>query len=194
MPHIETQTFKDDLQQHFPMTQLSTEFNETTIVVAKQDYLPLLTWLKTDDYLQFEQLIDLCAVDYQEYPQHSNQRFAVVLHLLSVRHNQRIRVKAHLSLEDLNIDSVSALWTSANWYEREAFDLMGIIFNNHNDLRRILTDYDFIGHPLRKDFPTSGFVEMKYDEAQARVVYQPITIEPREITPRIIREENYAKS
>ena len=143
---------------------------------------------------QFEQLIDLCGVDYSYYKGDGRDgpRFSVVLHLLSVSLNQRLRVRVAAPDDDLPVlPSVTAIWSSANWFEREAFDLFGIVFEGHDDLRRILTDYGFIGHPFRKDFPLSGHVEMRYDAENRRVVYQPVTIEPREITPRIIREDNY---
>jgi NADH-quinone oxidoreductase subunit C len=143
---------------------------------------------------RFEQLIDLCGVDYSSYRDQvwEGDRFCVVTHLLSISLNQRVRLKVFAPNEDLPIvDSLIGLWASANWFEREAFDLYGIVFEGHPDLRRILTDYGFIGHPFRKDFPLSGHVEMRYDEEQKRVVYQPVTIEPREITPHIIREDNY---
>jgi NADH-quinone oxidoreductase subunit C len=143
---------------------------------------------------RFEQLIDLCGMDYQTYGdgRWEGPRFAAVVHLLSVGLNQRVRVRVFCPDDDFPvIDSVTSLWASANWYEREAFDLYGIVFEGHNDLRRILTDYGFIGHPFRKDFPLSGHVEMRYDAERQRVVYEPVTIEPREITPRVIREDNY---
>jgi NADH-quinone oxidoreductase subunit C len=144
---------------------------------------------------QFEQLIDLCGVDYSEYGGgscRSGPRYCVVSHLLSVSLNQRLTLKVFAPDDDVPVvASVAGIWNSANWFEREAFDLFGIVFEGHNDLRRILTDYGFIGHPFRKDFPTSGHVEMRYDAEQKRVIYQPVTIEPREITPRIIREDNY---
>jgi NADH-quinone oxidoreductase subunit C len=144
--------------------------------------------------LRFEQLLDLCGVDYESYGDGAwgGARFAVVSHLLSITHNWRIRVRTFAPDDDLPVvPSVSELWNSANWYEREAFDLFGILFEGHDDLRRILTDYGFIGHPFRKDFPVSGYVEMRYDPEQKRVIYQPVTIEPRENVPRVIREENY---
>jgi NADH-quinone oxidoreductase subunit C len=142
----------------------------------------------------FEQLIDLCGVDYSEYKDggYEGARFCVVVHLLSVSLNQRIRLKVFASDDAFpSLPSVNDLWNSANWFEREAFDLFGIVFEGHNDLRRILTDYGFIGHPFRKDFPTTGHVEMRYDAESKRVIYQPVTIEPREVTPRIVRENNY---
>jgi len=143
---------------------------------------------------RFEELIDLCGVDYSVYGDGvwEGPRFAVVSHLLSISHNWRVRVRVFAPDDDLPlVASLTSIWSGANWYEREAFDFYGILFEGHDDLRRILTDYGFIGHPFRKDFPVSGYVEMRYDAEQRRVVYQPVTIEPREITPRIIREENY---
>ena len=167
---------------------------EITVTVAAADYSSVATSLRDDDTLFFEQLVDLCGVDYSSYKDEPRDgpRFAVVSHLLSVRHNWRVRLKVFCPDDDLpSVDSVTPVWNSANWFEREAFDLYGILFEGHVDLRRILTDYGFIGHPFRKDFPVSGHVEMRYDPEQRRVVYQPVTIEPREITPRIIREDNY---
>ena len=143
---------------------------------------------------QFEQLLDLCGVDYSDYKagEYEGPRFAVVMHLLSVSLNQRLRLKVFAANDDMPVvPSVTDIWNSANWFEREAFDLFGVMFEGHNDLRRILTDYGFIGHPFRKDFPITGHVEMRFDEEHKRVVYQPVTIEAREITPRIIREDNY---
>ena len=150
--------------------------------------------LRDDPSLKFEQLIDLCGVDYSSYRDQAwdGMRFCVVSHLLSVSHNWRVRLKVFCVDDDMpTVDSLNDVWSAANWFEREAFDLYGIIFEGHLDLRRILTDYGFIGHPFRKDFPTTGHVEMRYDAEQKRVIYQPVTIEPREITPRIIREDNY---
>jgi NADH-quinone oxidoreductase subunit C len=170
------------------------ELQELTIEVSARDYLAVCLSLRDHASLQFEQLIDLCGVDYSDYKEGAwdGSRYAVVLHLLSVEKNWRLRVRAFCTDEDYPmIASVNDIWSSANWFEREAFDLYGIIFEGHIDLRRILTDYGFIGHPFRKDFPTSGHVEMRYDAEQKRVIYQPVTIEPREITPRIIREEGY---
>ena len=167
---------------------------EVTVVVAASDYLEVAARLRDAPDCRFEQLMDLCGVDYSEYKGVGieGSRFCVVLHLLSVSLNQRVRIKVFAPDEDFPVvDSVSELWSSANWFEREAFDLFGIVFDGHNDLRRILTDYGFIGHPFRKDFPLSGYVEMRYDAESRRVVYQPVSIEPREITPRIIREDNY---
>lgn len=167
---------------------------ELTLVVKASDYLEVAKQLRDDRSFGFEQLIDLCGVDYQTYGDgaYDDPRFAAVLHLLSVANNWRLRVRVFASDDDLPIvPSVVDIWNSANWYEREAFDLYGIVFEGHPDLRRILTDYGFIGHPFRKDFPVSGYVEMRYDPQEKRVVYQPVTIEPREITPRVIREDRY---
>jgi NADH-quinone oxidoreductase subunit C len=173
---------------------LSIALGEVTLTVAIGDYLDVARTLRDAPGCRFEQLIDLCGVDYSDYRDEpwEGERFCVVSHLLSISLNQRVRLKVFVPNEDLPIvPSVTGLWNSANWFEREAFDLYGIVFEGHADLRRILTDYGFIGHPFRKDFPLSGHVEMRYDEEQRRVVYQPVTIEPREITPRIIREDNY---
>jgi len=173
---------------------LDVERDELTLVVAASDYLAAMQTLRDAPEARFEQLVDLCGMDYQSYGdgRWEGPRFAAVVHLLSVSLNQRVRVRVFCPEDDFPvIDSVSALWASANWYEREAFDLYGIVFEGHNDLRRILTDYGFIGHPFRKDFPLSGHVEMRYDAERARVVYEPVTIEPREVTPRVIREDNY---
>jgi NADH-quinone oxidoreductase subunit C len=167
---------------------------ELTVVVDAADYLQAAKILRDDPNCQFEQLMDLCGVDYSTYkdePQ-SGLRFCVVSHLLSISLNQRVRLKVFAPDDSFPVvQSLCDVWNSANWFEREAFDLFGIVFEGHTDLRRILTDYGFIGHPFRKDFPISGHVEMRYDAEQKRVVYQPVTIEPREITPRVIREENY---
>jgi NADH-quinone oxidoreductase subunit C len=168
--------------------------DELTLVVAAPDYLSVMQTLRDAPGARFEQMIDLCGIDYQEYGdgRWEGARFAAVVHLLSVSLNQRLRVRVFCPEDDFPVlPSITALWSSANWYEREAFDLYGIVFEGHNDLRRILTDYGFIGHPFRKDFPLSGHVEMRYDAERARVIYEPVTIEPREITPRIIREDNY---
>jgi NADH-quinone oxidoreductase subunit C len=168
--------------------------DELTMVVAAPDYLSVMQTLRDAPGARFEQMIDLCGIDYQEYGdgRWEGARFAAVVHLLSVSLNQRLRVRVFCPEDDFPVlPSITALWSSANWYEREAFDLYGIVFEGHNDLRRILTDYGFIGHPFRKDFPLSGHVEMRYDAERARVIYEPVTIEPREITPRIIREDNY---
>jgi NADH-quinone oxidoreductase subunit C len=168
--------------------------NEVTLVVAAEDYFTAALMLRDDPALAFEQLIDLCGVDYQEYGDGSwtGLRFAVVSHLLSLQHNQRLRVRVFAPDDSYPVvASLVPVWSSANWFEREAFDLFGILFDGHEDLRRILTDYGFIGHPFRKDFPISGTVEMRYDPELKRVVYQPVTIEPREVIPRIVREESY---
>jgi NADH-quinone oxidoreductase subunit C len=173
---------------------IELRLGEVTLTVAAGDYLEVAKTLRDAPGCKFEQLIDLCGVDYSDYRegQWEGRRFCVVSHLLSVSLNQRVRLKVFAPDDDLPVvDSVTGLWTSANWFEREAFDLYGIVFEGHADLRRILTDYGFIGHPFRKDFPVSGHVEMRYDAERQRVIYQPVTIEPREITPRIIREENY---
>jgi len=167
---------------------------ETTLVVGAADYAAVAQILRDDAGLGFAQLSDLCGVDYSAYGEGAWQgaRFAVVSHLLSFRHNWRIRLRVFAEDEGFPVvDTVTGIWPSANWYEREAFDLYGIMFAGHTDLRRILTDYGFIGHPFRKDFPLSGHVEMRYDPQQKRVVYQPVSIEPREITPRVIREDQY---
>ena len=174
--------------------RISLRLGEVEAVVSADDYLAAATLLRDDATCKFEQLIDLCGVDYSDYREGGweGQRYCVVTHLLSVSLNQRLRLKVFAPDDDLPVvDSLNDVWSAANWFEREAFDLYGIVFEGHNDLRRILTDYGFIGHPFRKDFPTSGHVEMRYDAEQKRVIYQPVTIEPREITPRIIREDNY---
>lgn len=167
---------------------------EVTVTVAAADYLAVAQILRDAPACCFEQMIDLCGVDYSDYKGvgRDGSRYCVVLHLLSVSLNQRVRLKVFALDDDFPVlASVNDIWNAANWFEREAFDLFGIVFEGHNDLRRILTDYGFIGHPFRKDFPLNGHVEMRYDAESKRVVYQPVTIEPREITPRIIREDNY---
>ncbi|GAB3544696.1 NADH-quinone oxidoreductase subunit C [Noviherbaspirillum agri] len=173
---------------------VAVALGEVTVVVGASDYLAVMRDLRDHPDLRFEELIDLCGVDYSTYGDGvwDGARFAVVSHLLSVTHNSRLRVRVFAPDDELPVvPSVVDVWPSANWYEREAFDFFGILFDGHNDLRRILTDYGFIGHPFRKDFPVSGYVEMRYDPEQKRVIYQPVTIEPREITPRVIREEKY---
>jgi NADH-quinone oxidoreductase subunit C len=164
---------------------------ELTVEVKASDYKTVCTRLRNDG---FEQLVDLCGVDYASYgdkPREGN-RFAAVVHLLSIRNNVRLRVRSFCADDSFPvIDSLVEVWPGVGWFEREAFDLFGIVFEGHPDLRRILTDYGFIGHPMRKDFPLSGHVEMRYDAESKRVIYQPVTIEPREITPRVVREENY---
>jgi NADH-quinone oxidoreductase subunit C len=170
---------------------------ELTVVVKAVDLLAVAQQLHDAPELKFEQLIDLCGIDYSAYGDGAwdGQRYAVVYHLLSLSHNARLRLRVFARDDDFPVvDSVIGVWPSANWYEREAFDLYGIMFSGHPDLRRLLTDYGFIGHPFRKDFPISGNVEMRYDPEKGRVIYQPVTIEPREITPRIIREEHYGNS
>jgi NADH-quinone oxidoreductase subunit C len=177
---------------------LTLALSELTLVVEAADYLAVARQLRDDAALGFEQLIDLCGVDYsgwgdglEDAPRFA-ARFAATSHLLSVKHNWRLRLRTFGTEDDFPVlESLTGIWPNANWYEREAFDLYGIVFNGHDDLRRILTDYGFVGHPFRKDFPLSGNVEMRYDPEQKRVIYQPVSIEPREITPRIIREENY---
>lgn len=173
---------------------LGTDLGEVTIVVSASDYPAAMQALRDHPATRFEQLIDLCGVDYSQYGDGAweGPRFAVICHLLSVSQNWRVRVRTFAPDDEMPIvASVCNLWSAANWYEREAFDLFGILFEGHDDLRRILTDYGFIGHPFRKDFPVSGYVEMRYDPEQKRVIYQPVTIEPRENVPRVIREENY---
>ena len=178
--------------------ELSLALGEITMTVEAKDYFEIAQILRDHADLAFEQLIDLCGVDYSDYKNNAPSaftdlpRYAVTSHLLSLTHNWRLRLRVFVADDDMPIlPSLTELWNCANWYEREAFDLFGILFEGHLDLRRILTDYGFIGHPFRKDFPTSGHVEMRYDAEQKRVIYQPVTIEPREITPRIVREDNY---
>lgn len=173
---------------------ISVALGEVTVHVNAAHYLGVMQTLQNEAGCQFEQLVDLAGVDYSAFREVGTEgpRFGVTVHLLSVSLNQRVRVKVLCPDDDLPlVDSVNGLWNSANWYEREAFDLFGIVFEGHNDLRRILTDYGFIGHPFRKDFPMSGHVEMRYDAERKRVIYEPVSIEPREITPRIIRENQY---
>jgi NADH-quinone oxidoreductase subunit C len=169
---------------------------ELTLIIKPQHYVTAMTALRDHPDGRFEQLIDLCGMDYSEYGNATweGARFAVVVHLLSVTNNQRVRVRVFCPDDDLPvIASMVEIWPAANWFEREAFDLFGIVFEGHPDLRRILTDYGFIGHPFRKDFPLSGNVEMRYDPTQQRVIYQPVSIEPREIVPRIVRDESYGE-
>ena len=173
---------------------ITLALGEVTVVVGAADYLEAATLLRDAPGCRFEQLIDLCGMDYSDYREGEwqGERYGVVTHLLSVSLNQRVRLKVFVPNEDLPVvDSLTSVWNGAGWFEREAFDLYGIVFEGHADLRRILTDYGFIGHPFRKDFPVSGHVEMRYDAEQKRVIYQPVSIEPREITPRVIREDNY---
>ena len=170
------------------------ERGEISITVAAADYLDVAGTLRDNATLKFEQLIDLCGIDHSSWKDRpwDGMRYSVVSHLLSISHNWRVRLKVFAPDDDLPVvASLTEVWSSANWFEREAFDMFGLIFDGHIDLRRILTDYGFIGHPMRKDFPVSGHVEMRYDAEQKRVIYQPVTIEPREITPRIVREDNY---
>jgi NADH-quinone oxidoreductase subunit C len=190
------ETLKANLEAAFGGRLLSvTEaIGELTIVVKASEFLDIAKTLRDNRSLGFEQLVDLCGIDYQAYGDgaYDGPRFAAVLHLLSISNNWRLRVRVFAPDDDVPlVPSVVEIWNSANWYEREAFDLYGIVFEGHPDLRRILTDYGFIGHPFRKDFPVSGYVEMRYDPEEKRVVYQPVTIEPREITPRVIREDHY---
>jgi NADH-quinone oxidoreductase subunit C len=173
----------------------SERLGELTLEVAASAYKDVALQLRDHPELRFEQLTDLCGVDYQTYGDRPRQggRFAAVSHLLSITHNWRLRLRTFCADEELPmLASLVEVWPSVNWYEREAFDLFGIVFDGHPDLRRILTDYGFIGHPFRKDFPISGYVEMRYDPEQKRVVYQPVSIEPREVTPRVVREAHYA--
>ncbi|BBO60024.1 NADH-quinone oxidoreductase subunit C [Mycoavidus sp. B2-EB] len=184
--------------------RISHAFGQITAVVKAGDYLNVMRQLRDEPSLRFEQMLDLCGVDYSacaeeaksklmaDQGESASARFAAVLQLISITHNWRLRVKVFAPNNEFPVlPSVVQIWNSADWYEREAFDLFGLVFDGHPDLRRILTDYGFIGHPFRKDFPVSGYVEMRYDPEQKRVVYQPVTIEPREIIPRVIREEGY---
>lgn len=188
------------------LNELRMTGGEITAIVSPENLREVALRLRDAPELRFEQLMDLCGMDYSAYargpdgeperpsPAPQGTRFAVVYHLLSITHNWRVRLRLFAKDVELPVvDSVIDIWPSASWLEREAFDLYGIVFSGHPDLRRLLTDYGFIGHPFRKDFPVSGNVEMRYDPDQKRVVYQPVTIEPREITPRIVREENYAQ-
>ena len=176
------------------LKKLERAYGELTVTVASADYVDVALTLRDHPDLRFEQLMDLCGVDYSSYrdARWEGPRYCVVSHLLSISKNWRVRLKVFCPDDDVpQIASLTDIWSAANWFEREAFDLFGIIFEGHLDLRRLLTDYGFIGHPFRKDFPVSGNVEMRYDPEQKRVIYQPITIEPREIVPRVIREDNY---
>lgn len=210
---------REQVQQHFSdlINSCDIAFNELTVELPKQNLLHVCKALKEEDVFQFEQLMDVCGVDYLEYGlaewatdkatldgferaatrqekirviPFDKPRFAVVYHLLSVAHNHRIRLKVFVDEDDMIVDSVINLWQSADWFEREAFDLFGILFDGHPDLRRILTDYGFIGHPFRKDFPLIGTVEMRYDASQQRVVYEPVSIQPRVLVPKVIREDS----
>lgn len=204
------------LQEKFSadIAKVEQDFNETTVTIHAAKLRPLCYFLRDDPAMAFDTLIDVTVVDYLHFgvgewetdsatstgfgrargaqlkSQSSAQRFAAVYHLLSVTKNQRLRIKAYLSEKQLKIDSVVDIWPSANWYEREAYDLFGVFFEGHPDLRRILTDYGFIGHPFRKDFPLSGNVEVRYDPAEGRVIYQPVSIEPRVLVPKVVRESS----
>jgi NADH-quinone oxidoreductase subunit C len=167
---------------------------EVTLEVPATNYLEVATILRDHAELKFEQLIDLSGIDYSAHAGCQGKRYAAVSQLTSVSMNWRLRLRVFAPDDEFPVlPSVVGIWAGANWYEREAFDLYGILFEGHPDLRRILTDYGFVGHPFRKDFPVSGYVEMRYDPEQKRVVYQPVTIEPREVTPRIVREEGYGR-
>jgi len=192
------ETLKASLQQHLGdhIVSLSERLGEVTLVVSSAVWVDVSTTLRDHPDLRFETLIDLCGLDYSAYRDglHEGPRFAVVTHLLSLTHNWRLRVRTVCPDDDLPlVGSLIDVWPAVGWFEREAFDLYGIVFEGHPDLRRILTDYGFVGHPFRKDFPVSGHVEMRYDPEQRRVIYQPVSIEPREVTPRIIREDGYAQ-
>ncbi len=193
---VETQATLDAVQAALgsKIKRISSKLGEVTVVVSPADYLAACITLRDTPGCEFEQLMDLCGIDYSEYKDgaYDGPRYCVVLHLLSLTLNQRLRLKVYALDDDLPmLASIAEVWSSANWYEREAFDLFGIVFEGHNDLRRILTDYGFIGHPFRKDFPMNGHVEMRYDAEKKRVIYQPVTVELREVVPRIIREEGY---
>lgn len=205
-------TLQTQLQTRFPSTTVTIAFNEVTLEVPNAEIFAVCQELR--DEFGFEQLIDLCGIDYSKYgqtdwdvkanntgfsravaaqsteTQNDKSAFAVVYHLLSIKHNQRLRVRAFAQGEPPRITSVISLWSAANWYEREAFDLYGILFEGHPDLRRILTDYGFIGHPFRKDFPLTGQVEMRYDPEKKRVIYEPVSVDPRTLVPRVIRHDN----
>ncbi len=199
------ETLKSKLQAAFGENAAITEaFGEITLEVAADQWLATANRLRTDADLRFDSCIDLCGVDYLTYGNATRAepegqgagrfpgRYAVVTHLLSFEHNWRLRLRTWAPDDEFPlVASLMECWPSVNWFEREAFDLYGIVFEGHPDLRRILTDYGFIGHPFRKDFPLSGTVEMRYDGEQRRVVYQPVTIDPREITPRVVREDTY---
>ncbi|MBY0483129.1 NADH-quinone oxidoreductase subunit C [Nitrosomonas sp.] len=185
------------------LIDVQVRFGELTIIVCAEDIFAASEMLRDDPALAFDTLIDLCGIDYSTYSSGDlsdknnlkNRRFAVIYHLLSVDRNHRLRIRVLTENNDYPVvNSVTDIWPVANWFEREAFDLYGIVFTGHPDLRRILTDYGFIGNPFRKDFPITGHVEMRYDAEQKRVIYQPVTIEPREVTPLVIREENYGDS
>jgi len=194
MSKLETLSQSLQAQLGERLKSLKVALGEVTIEVDAADYLAVMKELRDSEELAFDELIDLCGLDYSTYGNDTwaGKRYAVVVHLLSVAKNWRLRVRTFAPDDAFPVvDSVTSVWSAANWFEREAFDLFGIVFPGHDDLRRILTDYGFIGHPFRKDFPISGYVEMRYDPDQGRVIYQPVTIEPRENTPRVVREENY---
>ncbi len=175
---------------------LTERLGELTLEVRAADYLSTAQTLRDHPALRFAQLIDLCGIDYSTYGDRPwpRERYAVALQLLSLEHNWRLRLRAFCPEDALpRLDSVIEVWPSVNWFEREAFDLFGIVFDGHPDLRRILTDYGFVGHPFRKDFPMSGYVEMRYDPEQRRIIYEPVTIEPREVTPRVVRDAAYGE-
>ncbi|MBA2672341.1 NADH-quinone oxidoreductase subunit C [Ramlibacter sp.] len=191
-PEALRQTIADALGDKAKRVDL--KLGEVTVIVTPQNYIDAARILKDAPGCQFEQLLDVCGVDYSDYRagEWDGPRYAVTSHFLSISLNQRVRLRVFAADDEFPVvDTLTGLWSSANWFEREAFDLFGIVFEGHSDLRRILTDYGFIGHPFRKDFPVSGHVEMRYDPERQRVIYQPVTIEPREITPRVIREEKY---
>ena len=170
----------------------SVDRGQLTIDVAAGDAIAAFTRLRDDPALRFTIMVDLLGIDYQDLAGHDGARFVVLYNLLSIEHNARVRVRVACADDDFpTVDTAIGVWPAANWYEREAFDLYGIVFKGHPDLRRILTDYGFMGHPFRKDFPITGYVEMRYDPEQKRVIYQPVTIEPREIVPRVVREDAY---
>ena len=215
-PRQRVESLAMQLGERFPDARCSVEYAEVTLVVPAGELLDVARALRDEDAFAFEQLIDLCGVDYADYglsewvtetasttgfgrgverddcavPTARGERFAVVCQLLSLRHNRRLRLKVYVDGEPPLVDSLIDIWPAANWFEREAFDLFGILFDGHPDLRRILTDYGFIGHPFRKDFPLSGQVEMRYDPEKQRVVYEPVSIEPRTLVPRVVREDN----
>ena len=193
---VKLETLSQNLQKHLGdrIVAMQLALGEVSIDVDIANYQEVMQLLRDEQELCFEELIDLCGIDYLTYGKTpwTGKRSAVVVHLLSITHNWRLRIRCFTTDDDFpSMPSLISVWNSVNWFEREAFDLYGIVFPGHPDLRRILTDYGFIGHPFRKDFPISGYVEMRYDPEQKRVVYEPVSIEPRENTPRIVREENY---
>ena len=193
---VKLETLSQNLQKHLGdrIVAMQLALGEVSIDVDIANYQEVMQLLRDEQELCFEELIDLCGIDYLTYGKTpwTGKRFAVVVHLLSITRIWRLRIRCFTTDDDFpSMPSLISVWNSVNWFEREAFDLYGIVFPGHPDLRRILTDYGFIGHPFRKDFPISGYVEMRYDPEQKRVVYEPVSIEPRENTPRIVREENY---